>query len=84
MFCVNFIKRNDLDLVLLRNTSETLDIRCATNNTVPKIAELWNFFSQKSHGKNQKVHGKKLDICLKNASNFSLYRRGYIRFARGL
>ena len=51
---------------------------------MPKIAELWNFFSQKSHGKNQKVHGKKLDICLKNAWNFSLCRRGYIRFARGL
>ena len=49
-----------------------------------KIAELWTFFSQKGHGKNQKVHGKKLDICLKIASNFSLYRRGYIRFARWL
>ena len=59
-----------------------LEIRCAANNTVLRIAELWNFFSQKSHGKNQKVHGKKLDICLKIASNFSLYRRLYIRFAR--
>ena len=86
MFCVNYIKRNVLDLVLLRNTSET-NVRKFDVLQIIQCRKLLNFgiFSlKKATVKIKKVHGKKLDICLKNASNFSLYRRGYIRFARGL